>query len=338
MKEEISLFEYGKIMWKWKWLISSITVGITTIAAIVAFNLPNIYRSTAVIMPIVPGGGPSASFSQLGSVMGNQFVPGGFSSKENNQLIAILSSRTLTERVLKRLGDPMVMPVLYPELWDKKSNTWKSENPEDIPSLDAKIDDLRTTVLSAPNLQKSTVEISVESVNPNFARDVTNAYVAGLEEYVSETSLTKAERNRIFIEGMLEKNKKELLEAGKELSKFYASNTISNTGSLVNADISINKTNSKTSTPPEQNTVKNIPQQVYLHYLSQHRDLLTQVTNLLAQQYEDAKIQESKEALIFQVLDDAGPAIKVRPNKRQIVILAFAIGLLFSAFLAFSLK
>jgi uncharacterized protein involved in exopolysaccharide biosynthesis len=83
--------------------------------------------------------------------------------------------------------------------------------------------------------------------------------------------------------------------------------------------------------------VRDVPQQVYLQYLTVRQELMTRMNALLSQQYEMAKIEESKEDLSFQVIDWARvPIKKFKPKRAQIVIAAFVLSGFLGVFYVFS--
>ena len=82
--------------------------------------------------------------------------------------------------------------------------------------------------------------------------------------------------------------------------------------------------------------VQDVPQQVYLQYLTLRQELLGRMNALLTQQYEMAKIEESKEDLSFQVIDWARvPLRKDRPKRAQIVASAFILSAFISVLYLF---
>ena len=84
---------------------------------------------------------------------------------------------------------------------------------------------------------------------------------------------------------------------------------------------------------------KDIPQQVYLQYLTLRRELLIKMNALLTQQYEMAKIEEAREELSFQVIDSAeAPEKRFKPKRKQIVMVAFFASIFLAVFLAFFLE
>ena len=287
--------------------------------------MPNIYQSTATIVPL--GAGNSVAGDLLGGAAASFFGAGmSMNNSSPQQLLSILNSQTLAETVLD--NHTSIVAELYPNLWDKSKNDWISNLPkEQMPKRLNMVNDLKSHVAFSKNNELPILEITAEFPAPHLAKKVADAYLKELQNYITNNSLTKAKQNRQFIEGMLEENKKELLEAGKELAKFYETNIISNVGATIDANVSVKHSS-------EQKVVKNIPQQVYLEYLTQNQQLLAQVTQMLAGQYETAKIEENKENLLFQLLDVPQlPIQPAKPQRRRIVFMT----IIASSFLAIAI-
>lgn len=80
---------------------------------------------------------------------------------------------------------------------------------------------------------------------------------------------------------------------------------------------------------------------VYLEYLRLFRDVKIQeaIFELLTQQYEQARIMESKDTPTVQFLDRASPPEKRSfPKRTVIVVFAFVLSLVFNVFLAFVIE
>jgi len=157
----------------------------------------------------------------------------------------------------------------------------------------------------------------------------------------------------MFIEEQLELNKRELLAAGKELNEFYKNERVSNIESSVDVAIShakvagdnkdfVSLQKQKDEIDQKINELKilkDVPQQVYLQYLNLKKTLLTQVYSLLTQQYEMAKIQESKEDLSFQLIDPPQvPDKRSKPKRKLIVMVAFISSVFIAVFVSFLLE
>jgi len=201
------------------------------------------------------------------------------------------------------------------------------------------------------NMKNGTITISTEFKDPKISTDVANGYVEGLQELISKNSFTVTKRNRIFIEGQLAQNKRELLEAGKELNEFYKSGKVSSVKSTIDVSVESNQISNtdqaiisvemlrKNKEDIESKIVKGVPQQVYLQYLTLRRNLLTQINTLLTQQCEIAKIEEAKDELAFQVIDPARvPEKRSKPKRKQMVMMVFVSSLFLSVFTAFFME
>ena len=79
-----------------------------------------------------------------------------------------------------------------------------------------------------------------------------------------------------------------------------------------------------------------VPQQVYLEYLILRREVLEKVSILLTQQYEMAKIDESKQNISFQVIDL--PRVMdspIRPKVQLNIFVGGIVSILVALFYAF---
>ncbi len=85
--------------------------------------------------------------------------------------------------------------------------------------------------------------------------------------------------------------------------------------------------------------VKDVPQQAYLEYLTGYHQLLVQLTSLLVQQYEMAKMDEAKEDITFQVIDRARvPFRRHKPKRTLIVIVSFIASFIIAVVTVFFLE
>lgn len=283
----------------------------------------------------------------LGGLLGGLGEAASLSSK----LLAILKSRSLAERMIEKHD---LMKVLYAKLWDEQNQRWKIKDPKKIPTMEDAVKTLFSQVSFIEDKKSKLIIIKAEMSNPQIAAEIVNGYLAELTNFINKNAFTMAKRNRIFIEGQLERNKVEFLESGKQLSSFYSTNKISNIVPTVDVNMTIpipdeimdvqretenlqKKLEETHQEIQEQKVVSAVPQQVYLQYLTLRRELLGKVNALLTQQYEMAKIEEAKEELNFQVIDWAKvPMRKYKPKRAQIVMITFVLSLFLSVFYVFS--
>lgn len=146
------------------------------------------------------------------------------------------------------------------------------------------------------------ISVSVSDVEPQRAADLANAYFEELEKLTQTIAISEVSKRRLFLEKQLGSAKDRLADAEKILDK----------------------------TP---NTS--------LKYMDALRNLKYQeaLYEMLAKQYEMAKLDEAREAPLLQVLDKAQkPENKVTPNRKNIVVLSTLGGALFAIVLTFILE
>jgi len=143
------------------------------------------------------------------------------------------------------------------------------------------------------------IEVDVDDKNPKLAADLANAFIEELDKLMQTFSLTDASHRRLFFEQQLKMAKNKLTDAELVLDK----------------------------TP---NTS--------LQYMDALRNLKYResIFNILAKQFEMAKLDEAKDYPLIQVLDKAEvPERKSRPKRALIVILSTFVALIFSILWAF---
>lgn len=358
---EINLVTYLRILKKYKKLIVIIVFSVTLLSIIVSLIWPKSYQAKAVIMPIGGGGGGLAAMAAQFS--GLPFVSGMLENTKTStsQFMALLKTRTLGEVIIKKFD---LMKIFYNKLWDEKAQKWKIDDPKKVPNMEDAVMALNGRVKFADDKKMGVITITSEFKDPELAAKVANGFLDALQMLISKNSFSMAKRNRIFIEGQLTENKKELLEVGKSLNEFYKDGRVSNVESKV--DVVLNSSNASNGNPllissdiidnssevnisdneisdlekklNEVKVAKGIPQQVYLQYLNLRRELLGKMNALLTQQFEMAKIDEAKEDLAFQVIDSARvPERRFKPKRKQMVVISFMASIFIAFFIAFFL-
>ena len=356
--EDLNLLEYWKVMKKYRKLILLLVCSLTVLVALVSLFLPNSYKSEAVVMPV---GRENNGFAALASqVAGGAALGGllGMGDSGSQKLVALLKTKVLAERVIEENNLKM---VFFKDRWDEKNKKWSDVSNEQI--TEEAVSLFQSEYFDfEDNQSDGTLKIYAIFEDPELAFRVVSSAIKELQNIINERSLTAEKRNRIFIENQLANGKTRLLEIGKELNSFYQRSNVSSIRSSV--DVDLNLTDLSTSSLPNEcegaydqsvtcleaksqlleeriraaRVVKDVPQQVYLNYLIKQNEFLAQITALLSQQYEMAKIQEVKEDLSFQVIDPAYvPNFRHAPNRRKLVVTAFVLSLFAACGVAFLL-
>lgn len=340
MEQTTDILDVFKTLWGRRSFIVCMTMLATLVAVVVSFLIPPTYKAQAVILPIggQKGGGLTAMVSQMGfgSLLGG--LGGG--SGSSTQIMAVLKSRTLAERLIENYD---LSPHLFPRKWDMANKRWKKGKP---PLMEESVEKFYKKVKFIEDKKNQTITISAILRDPEAAARAVNGALRELEEDINANTFTVAKRNRIFISEQLERSKADLLEAGKEIASYYSANRISNSIPKVDVDV---------KTPGGANSevlkdiqaqiddvnkqlegvrvVRDVPQQVYLQYLMLRQELLGKVNALLTQQYEMAKIDENKEDITFQVIDEGRvPVRRYAPRRTQITASTFLVSGVASCF------
>ena len=294
-EDEIDLLELWNVIWKGKWFISAFTLLCTLVAVVlVLFVLPVTYKSNAVLQPTeISSGGLSKLASLAGSFPIPLNLPGG--DDKSASILAFLKSRTLKIRLIEEFD---LLPRLYPDQWNKESQKWDIDDPEDKPSVIMALQKEKLKKIYDVSQDKKTALITISWVDedPEFAASMLNHVVDKLNYYLENEYESDAKREREFIEGQLEKAEKELEHWEQQV-------------------------------PSDKLTLSKI----------QRERLASQTVYAeLRKQVELAKIAEVKEIIRFKVLDQPFvPADKFKPKRSMICALTLVISGFFAVLLIF---
>src|SRR4029453_11746668 len=140
-EEEVNLLDYFRVLkrhWGKILLLTLLITGLTTVATLL---MTKKYRAEVSMMPLTSsssGGGLAALGSQVrslplvgGQLSGLAGLTGG--SQKSGQIISILKSRTLNEKIIQSLN---LMPLLFPGRWDEATKSWRPDLFGEIPTLE----------------------------------------------------------------------------------------------------------------------------------------------------------------------------------------------------------
>jgi tyrosine-protein kinase Etk/Wzc len=210
------------------------------------------------------------------------------------------------------------------------------------------------------------ISLEVDNKDPKFAADLANAYVEELRHLLGRLAVTEAQQRRVFFEKQLQITKENLSKADLSLKSSGISSSVlkSNPSSALEAvarlkaGISVQEVklssmrNYLTEDSPEfkqaMSELTSLKSQLAKaekeeptaqgasDYVARYREFKYQETmfELFAKQFELAKVDESREGAVIQVLDVAEPPDrKSKPKKAMIAIIsAVASGFAFLLF------
>jgi len=337
------------ILAKHKRLIFGFPIVIAVLCAAISLILPNIYRSSAKLLPPQqPQSNAVAMLSQLGGVAGIAAAAGALKNP-NDLYVAMLNSRTVADRLVAQFD----LKKIYETESLESARRQLAEN---------------TNISSGKD---GLIEIEVEDKDQKLVANLANAYISELLKLTRSLAVTEASQRRMFFERELEVAKNNLSKAEISLKSALdthgvisvdaESRAIVETIAVLRAKISAKEIERNsmqafvTATHPDylrtEEEIKSLRNELSrlengrnstgdsgsrpagLDNIKILRDVkyYQMLYELLAKQYEIARLDEAKDPSIIQVLDPAvQPEKKVKP-KRAIIVLICSIAAFFVA-------
>ena len=318
-----------------------------------AFTITPTFTATTKFMPPQQQASGAASLlASLGALGGLAGAAGGIKSPAD-QYVAFLKSRSVQDALIDRFN--------LTERYEQKLK-----------------DDTRKTLdgLARPTSGKDgLITIEVDDKDPAFAAELANAHVAELGNLLKRLAVTEAQQRRVFFEKQLASAKDNLTRAEQALkSSGVNSDTLKSDPKAaveglarLKADITAQEIKlasmrgylsdsapdfkqAQTELAAMRNQVARAEEQQPAgaagssDYISKYRDFKYQETlfELFAKQYEIARVDESNEGAVIQVVDTAlPPERKSKPKKAMIAavaVLASGFALLLFVFVRQALR
>jgi len=330
----LSLFDLLQpVFRRWVVLLGSAVVA-TAIAYGLTFLITPIFTARASILP--PQQQQSAAVSALASLGGLAGLAGGLTRTPADQYVALMQSVT----VLDRLIDQFKLTAAY----DKKLR------------VDARTE-LEKRVRMVVGKKDGLITVEVEDEDPHRAAQMANQFVVELRALTSTLSVTEAQQRRVFFDRELKRARDGLTQAQMALQSSGVSQGVlkaepklaAETYARLRAQVVAAEVRLQTMQSQLADQAPEIRQQQTQlsalrselarseqatdlsggpDYISKYREFKYQETlfELFARQYEVARVDESREGALIQVVDVATvPEKKSRPRR---LLLAGAAGLL----------
>ncbi|TAK42805.1 MAG: lipopolysaccharide biosynthesis protein [Betaproteobacteria bacterium] len=343
--ESISLLDVAVLVAEnWKLLVM-LPLAAGFVALGVSYLIqPTYTASTRILSPQQQQSGAAALATQLGALAG--FVGGSYGAKSPaDQYVALMKSRAVLDPIIERF---------------KLRELYKS------PLLAETRTKLERNVRISVGAKDGIISIEVDDQDPVRSAELANALVAGLRDLTNSLAVTEAAQRRLFFDEQLKLAKDNLARAeialrGSGVSE-AALKTVPQTAlealARLKAQITAQevKLNSMrvymTDANPElrraaselaalrselvkaEQTTANKDAGGGAEYISKYRDFKYYETlfDLMAKQYELARLDEAREGTVIQVVDPAQtPEQRSKPRRAQIAVLTTLIG----AFLVF---
>ena len=337
--DEISLIDLAITLAKHKKLIIGAPLIVAIVVAIYSFFIPPIYTADVQMLPPQQQSSASAMLSQLGALGGMAGAAG--IKNPNDTYVAMLKSRTIQDSMIKRF---------------KLQAVYKTKTPEQ--TRGALNGATKVTVG-----KEGIIGISVDDESPQRAAILANGYVDALQQMTQIFAVTEASHRRLFYEKQLLQAKHNLGDAEIALKQLQEKTGIIHldsqaqlgigTAANIKGQIAMKEvelgamrtfaTGNNPDLVRTQQTISGLQAQLAkietgtvssskvpetgLEYIRKTRDFKYAETiyEMLAKQFEMAKIDEAKESSVIQVLDKAMPPEQKSKPKRSMMVLIAAL-------------
>lgn len=286
---------------------------------------PTFQASTTLLPPQQPQSLAAGALASLGALTG---LPTGAARSPAEQYVSLMLSQNATDRLI----DKFKLMDIYG--FDARWRTRK---------------ELLDSTAIAVGKKDGLITVAVEDEDPKRAAALANQYVEELRRLTSELAVTEAQERRLFFEGQLKSTKDKLAQAQAALQasgftveslraepKAAAEGYARLRAELTTAEVRLQAARGAfTDTAPElrqlQDTVialrgqlsrsesaRDPSSNVSADYVSKYREFKYQETlfELMARQFELARVDESREGALIQVVDMATPPErKLRPKR-----------------------
>jgi uncharacterized protein involved in exopolysaccharide biosynthesis len=273
------------------------------------------------------------------------------------QSLGALGGLASAAGVLKNPADQYVAFVKSESVQDTLIERFKLRERYDERYLqDARKELERNTRVSA-GAKDALITVEVDDKDPIFAAQLANAHVEELQKLISRLALTEAQQRRVFFEGQLATTKNSLVKAEQALKASGLNRSVlkaspqatveglarlkaaitaqeiklasmrgyltENAAEFRQAQTELSAMRAQlTSAEKEEPSAARSPQES--DYVAKFRDFKYQETlfELFAKQYEIARVDESREGAVIQVLDVAKPPEKKSKPKKALIAAA----------------
>lgn len=311
-------------------LVGAVSVG-------VSYLVPKTYQATTRLLtqqqPSSAAASALASLGALGALSGLSL--GGRNPAD--MYVSLMHSDNATDRLIDQFDLFRVYDV---------TERWQARR------------ELANSTAIAVGKKDGLISVSVEDESPQRAADIANQYVEELRRLTTELAITEAQQRRLFFERQLEQARDRLAEAQAALQasgftvealkaepKAAADSYARLRAELTAAEVRLQAMRSSfADTAPEVRTLQGTvaalrtqlsrseasrdPAELGPDYVSKYREFKYRETlyELVAQQFELARVDESREGALIQIVDVASPPERKLRPKRSLYGIFAAVG------------
>lgn len=220
---EIDLREIWSAVWKGKWIVVAVTFFAALASIIYVLLLPDVYRSSALLVPSeeAKGGGLSGLASQFGGLASLAGI--NLNNGSNVKVVTAIEVMKSHQFIINLIDKhDMLIPLMAVEGWDRKANklivnpeiydetsnqwvrevSWPKESKPSMIEAYEKMIDLLAVDQDQTN---GFVSVSVEHYSPFIARKWVETIIKEINLVMKEKDVKEAEKSVTYLSQQLEK-------------------------------------------------------------------------------------------------------------------------------------
>ena len=353
IEEDVSLLDILTVLGHYKGMILAMTLIFALVAVVVSLIMTPIYTGRSLVMP--PQQQQSSASSALAGFSSVAGLAGGALGlkSQDDMFISFMTSEGFQKKIIERFD----LFLRY----------------HAVLLIDAR-QALNAHVRLGSDKKSSLMSIEVDDPDPVFAANISNAYVQELSVFLGKIAITEAQQRRLYFENQIKKTQDDLAQAEitfrlsqerfglqipsavadigiKEIAELHGQirarelqlQAMSSFATPQNAEVKklmtellamrahLGKLEMGSSTGGSKGTLQ---QGALLAY--RNMKVQESILDSLVKQLEFAKVDESKEAPLVQIVDVATPPERRSSPKRTAIVLSSAMaGLILGLCLAF---
>ena len=200
-EDEIDLLELIRtLLQAWK-VIVGITLVCTGLAVAYALYAPEVFKAESLLAPAEEE--KSAASSSLGQ-FGGLAAMAGISIPSSSNIERVLATLETREFLKKFISSQKLLPIIFDDLWDESSNSWRLIKGQEELTVEDGILPLQGAI--EVNQEKSgLITLSISWKDPNIAAQWANDLVKQLNQQLRQKAITDSKKRVGYLEQELAK-------------------------------------------------------------------------------------------------------------------------------------
>ena len=200
-EDEIDLLELIRtLLQAWKTIVG-ITIFFTGLAVVYAHYAPEVFKAESLLAPAEEE--KSAASSSLGQ-FGGLAAMAGISIPSSSNIERVLATLETREFLKKFISSQKLLPIIFDDLWDESSNSWKLIEGQEKLTVEDGILPLQGAI-EVDQEKSGLISLSISWKDPEIAAQWANYLVKQLNEQLRAQAIADSKKRVRYLEQELAK-------------------------------------------------------------------------------------------------------------------------------------